>query len=218
MLSSSRGRGLGAESKVSGVCWRLSSQAVVSRGPWALERVGTCAPGSRGAKVRGSVRAGWVAGACGLWAAESLRRSVRETECVSFVSWWTCETLTQALPTPAARAPESQELPGAPCRGRRIIPGHVDSRGILKREMPSWPDQMAPQKLEGGWGTKGDRAGGRVSWPRVSERLRMRHSCWAPVWAGESEGTLGMGGFEVRRWGTHSLLTAGWPWVWPPDL
>lgn len=91
---------------------------------------------------------------------------------MSFVSCWTCETLTQALPTPAARAPESLELPGAPCRGRRIIPGHVDSRGTLKREMPSWPDQMGPQKLEGGWGTKGDRAGGRVSWPgpRVSER------------------------------------------------
>lgn len=23
--------------------------------------------------------------------------------CVSFVSWWTCETLTQTLPSPAAR-------------------------------------------------------------------------------------------------------------------
>lgn len=45
-----------------------------------------------------------------------------------------------------------------------------------------------------------------------------KQSCWAPVRAGESEGTLGMGDFEVRRWGTHSLLTAGWPWVWPPDL
>lgn len=29
------------------------------QGAWPLERVGTCAPGSRGAKVRGSVR-GWA--------------------------------------------------------------------------------------------------------------------------------------------------------------
>lgn len=31
----------------------------------------------------------------------------------------------------------------------------MNSSWMPKREMPSWPDQMDPQKLGGGWGTEG---------------------------------------------------------------
>lgn len=49
-------------------------------------------------------------------------------------------------------------------------------------------------------------------------RPRMGHSCWAPVQVGESEGTLGMGGFAVGGWGTHSLLTGRVPGFGPQAL
>ena len=55
--------------------------------------------------------------------------------CVCVLCSWRCETLTQIVPTPAARAPESLGLLGAPSR-MRVVNVQVNC-WILKREMPS---------------------------------------------------------------------------------
>ena len=80
---------------------------------------------------------------------------------------------------------------------------------------------LSPQQLEGGWGAKGDQAGGKVSWP--GQRIAFQN--------GQGQGTaaalpcglgnlraLRIGGFTVKRCGTHSLLRGGGPGLGPQTL
>lgn len=71
---------------------------------------------------------------------------------------------------------------------------HMNPSWILKREMSSQPDQMGPQKPEGGWGTKGDEAGSCMVRMEgcLSQWPRMGHSLWAPVWVGDPEDIRGI--------------------------
>lgn len=52
----------------------------------------------------------------------------------------------------------------------------------------------------------------------LSEWPRTGNSRWAAVWVGEPEGTLRIGGFAVKRCGTHSLLRGRGPGLGPQTL